>query len=175
MTEPRPVIVVSRCLLSERCRYDGEVVTSEIVRKLKPVVKFIPACPEMEIGLGVPRESIRIVSERGTLRLIQSTTGRDLTRRMNSYCRRFLASLPGVDGFILKSRSPSCGLKDVRVFNPSSGTRRPGTAVNGFFADAVLTRFPQLAVESERGLMNTRRRRRFLARVFSRKGRKYEL
>ncbi|MEO0107852.1 MAG: DUF523 domain-containing protein, partial [candidate division WOR-3 bacterium] len=108
---PKPRIVVSKCLEFEHCRYNAEIITSEIVRALKPFTEFIPVCPEVEVGLGVPRDPIRVVSDHGDLRLIQPSTGRDITTEMQGFSERFLSSVGSVDGFVLKTRSPSCGLK----------------------------------------------------------------
>lgn len=120
---PRPNIVISRCIEFDHCRYDGSMITSDFVAALKPHAHFIPVCAEMEIGLGVPRSSIRIVSVKGELRLIQPATGLDVTDKMVSFSRSFLCSLSGIDGFILKFRSPSCGMKDIKVYSsPDSGS-----------------------------------------------------
>jgi uncharacterized protein YbbK (DUF523 family) len=153
---------VSKCLLAARCRYDGKVISCPWVNRLKSRVRFIPVCPETAIGLGVPRSLIRIVSDQKRLALVQPATGRRLTRKMNAFCRRFLGSLPAVDGFILKSRSPSCGIRDVAVFTASSNV-----SGSGFFARSARERFPGAAIENEQGLADTARRRRFLNRVLA--------
>jgi len=89
------------------------MIPSDFVKALKPKVNFIPVCAEMEIGLGVPRDPIRIVSIKGEQRLVQPTTGQDVTDKMRDFSTHFLSSLPEIDGFILKYRSPSCGFKDI--------------------------------------------------------------
>ena len=161
-----PRIVVSKCLEFEHCRYDGEIIANETIRALKPFVEFLPVCPEMEIGLGVPRDPIRIEFDGVRRRLVQPATGRDQTEPMERFCTRFLDSVGTVDGFILKSRSPSCGLRGVKVFGPDgkSGSFAPG---RGFFADAVRRRFPRLPLEDEGRLLDFRRREHFLKRVFT--------
>ena len=90
----KPRVVVSRCIEFEPVRYNGQMMTSDLVRSLKPLVEFIPVCPEVEVGLGVPREPVRIVKVGDTLRLIQPATGLDLTDRMNRFSREFLDALP---------------------------------------------------------------------------------
>jgi uncharacterized protein YbbK (DUF523 family) len=160
MAPARPVVVVSKCLLARRCRYDGRVISCPAVQRLKSRVRFIPVCPETAIGLGVPRSPLRIVTDQGRLGLVQSATGRRLTRKMTAFSRRFLASLHAVDGFILKSRSPSCGIRDVAVLRASSVTLG-----SGFFARAVREHFPGAAIENEQGLADPARRRLFLNRV----------
>jgi uncharacterized protein YbbK (DUF523 family) len=156
-------VVVSKCLLSAPCRYDGVVISCPAVGRLKSRVRFIPVCPETAIGLGVPRAPIRLVSNQVQLWLVQPATGRRLTRKMAAFSRRFLASLPAVDGFILKARSPSCGIRDVAVLRRSSKTRG-----SGFFARAARKHFPGAPIENEQALANPARRRRFLERVAAR-------
>jgi uncharacterized protein YbgA (DUF1722 family)/uncharacterized protein YbbK (DUF523 family) len=163
---PKPKIVVSRCLEFDACRYNGAMIPSEVVRSLKPHADFIPTCPEMEIGLGVPRDPIRIVETEAGLTLVQPSTGRDVTADMTSFAEAFLASVGEVDGFILKYRSPSCGLKEVKVF-ASAGSKTLAGKGPGFFGGAVLARFPQLAVEDEGRLNNFRIREHFLTRIFT--------
>ncbi|MDD4858406.1 MAG: DUF523 domain-containing protein, partial [Candidatus Krumholzibacteria bacterium] len=112
----RPTVVVSKCLGFAACRYNGLGISSDFVKALMPDVDFVPVCAEVEIGLGVPREPIRVASGPNGLRLLQPSTGLDVTERMVRFARTFLESLSAVDGFILKSRSPSCGVRDVKVF-----------------------------------------------------------
>jgi uncharacterized protein YbbK (DUF523 family) len=162
MAQARPVVVVSTCLLGRRCRYDGKVISCPWVNRLRSRVRFIPVCPETAIGLGVPREPIRIVSDQGRLWLVQPATGRRLTRKMNAFSRRFLVSLNAVDGFILKSRSPSCGIRDAAVFKAASKV-----SGSGFFARSARERFPRAAMENEQGLASPVRRRRFLSQALA--------
>lgn len=168
MSDPqaRPVVVMSKCLGFERCRWNGEVIHDDLVERLKPHIECITVCPEMEIGLGVPRDPIHIESVRGELRLVQPATGRDVTADMRSFCDSFLSSLAGVDGFLLKFRSPSCGTGDVKVYaeGGKSGSMAKGP---GFFGGAVIERFPRLPVESEGRLKSFRIREHYLTRLFA--------
>jgi uncharacterized protein YbgA (DUF1722 family)/uncharacterized protein YbbK (DUF523 family) len=162
----RPIIVVSRCLLSEHVRWDGEIISDSFVRELEQYVDFMPVCPEVEIGLGVPRKPIRIV-DGGTGRgLIQLETGRDLTRKMSRFARSFLSSLERVDGFIQKSRSPSCGIGGVKIY-PSTGKVAASGRGAGFFGGAALEMYPTLAIEDERKLRDFEIREMFLTRAFA--------
>lgn len=86
----------------DHCRYDASLIPSDFVKALKPHVDFCPVCAEMEIGLGVPRDSIRIVSSNGEPRLIQPTTGLDVTEKIRIFSTQFLSPLSNVDEFILK-------------------------------------------------------------------------
>jgi uncharacterized protein YbgA (DUF1722 family)/uncharacterized protein YbbK (DUF523 family) len=162
----RPKIVISKCIEFDHCRYDGSLIPSDFVNALKPHVDFSPVCAEMEIGLGVPRDSIRIVSVNGEPRLIQPATGLDVTEGMMDFSDHFLSSLSGVDGFILKFRSPSCGMKDIRVYSSSAN----GVAISktsGFFGGAVVKSFPDMAVEDEGRLRNFNIREHFLTKIYA--------
>ena len=85
---PRPVVVLSRCLELEPVRYNAQVIPYDFVRQLEPWVDFVPVCPELEIGLGVPRDPVRIVAMDGEARLVQPTTDRDVTNEMLRFYRR---------------------------------------------------------------------------------------
>lgn len=162
----RPQVVVSKCLEFAACRYNGQVLSDRFVRRLREHVKFIPVCPEVEIGLGTPREPIRIVSRHGRKQLVQPATGADCSGAMERFSGRFLEALPPVDGFILKNRSPSCGLKDVKYY-PSSEKSAAVARGPGFFAARVLEKFPLLAVEDEGRLTDARIRDHFLIKIFT--------
>ena len=112
----RPRIVVSRCIAFNPVRYDGAMIQSDLIVALKPYAECIPICPEVEIGLSVPREPLRIVSNKEGLHLLQLKTGLDFTNKMKNWANTFLDSLPLIDGFIMKSNSPSSGLFDTNVY-----------------------------------------------------------
>lgn len=162
---PKPVVVVSKCLGFDACRYNGETIDAPFVDKLKPWVTFLPVCPEVEIGLGVPRKPIRVVSVNGSHTLYQPATGSDFTRPMETFVTTFLNSLADVDGFLLKNRSPSCGVGDVKIhagFEEGARTIRG----SGFLGGAVLQRFAGLPVEDEGRIRNFTIREHFLTRIF---------
>jgi uncharacterized protein YbgA (DUF1722 family)/uncharacterized protein YbbK (DUF523 family) len=162
----KPVVVVSKCIEFDRCRYNGLMISSDVVRELKPFVHFIPVCPEVEIGLGVPRDPIRIVSSKGDRALLQPSTGANVTARMERFARSFLGSVGEVDGFVLKSRSPSCGVRDVKIF-PGVGKQAASDKGAGFFGGAVLDTFPGYPVEDEGRLLNFRIREHYLTSLFA--------
>ncbi len=166
-TTTRPRLVVSKCLEFEHCRWDGQSVTSHIVRNLMPHVDFITVCPEVEIGLGIPRKPLRIVSEAGERRLVQPATGSDLTDRMNEFAKTFLSSLPEIDGFVLKSRSPTSGIKDARMYETGGGVVTSRRGGPGFFGRSILDAFPHLPIEDEGRLRNSRIKDHFLTAVFT--------
>lgn len=146
----RPVVVVSRCLNFEHVRYDGKSIRFNFIKKLARHATIVPVCPEVEIGLGVPRDPIKIVFKRGGRALVQPSTGRDLTATMNRFTEKYLRRIGRVDGFILKSKSPSCGI-----------------SIPGFFADKVLRKFRGVPIVDELELEKPTARKRFLKRIFS--------
>jgi uncharacterized protein YbgA (DUF1722 family)/uncharacterized protein YbbK (DUF523 family) len=159
--------VLSKCIEFEKCRYDGRIISSDLVKKMIPHVQFITVCPEVEIGLGTPRKPLRLVSINGKLRLTQPATNHDITEKMQGFTTSFLDSLPEVDGFLLKSRSPTSALRDARVYsgiNPGSAVVAKGP---GLFGSAVLQKFPWLAIEDEGRLRNPRIKEHFLTKLFT--------
>jgi uncharacterized protein YbgA (DUF1722 family)/uncharacterized protein YbbK (DUF523 family) len=165
---PRPIVVVSKCLEFAACRYNGQMIACSVVQQLKPFVEFRPVCPEVAIGLGVTREPIRIIAGSGKRSLYQPATGRDLTDAMAEFTEGYLSKLGEADGFILKSRSPSCGIKDVKMYPGTHDHLSPKSdAGAGFFGSAVLERFPNLAVDDDRRLEHGRRREHFYTRLFT--------
>jgi uncharacterized protein YbbK (DUF523 family) len=162
----RPVIVISRCIDFDACRYNGQVIRVSLREELEPYVSFKPICPELEIGLGVPRDPIEIVERDGRRKLVQPSTGHDLTASMRSFSDRYLSGVGEVDGFILKSRSPSCAVSDARI-HCSETSARASAWGPGMFAERVLERFPLAAVEDEARLADAPVREHFLTRVFT--------
>ncbi len=165
MEGAKPVVVVSKCITFGPVRWNAREIASDFVERLKPHADFYVVCPEVEIGLGVPRAPLRIVLTEGELRLVQPATGFDFTSEMRMFSDSFLSSLQQVDGFILKSGSPSCGIADARIY---SGLETSTTVERGpgFFGKAVADRFPHLAVEDEHRLINPLIKAHFLERLF---------
>jgi len=162
----RPTIVFSRCLGFDTCRYNGQSISDPAVEALKKHVNAITVCPEMEIGLGVPRDPIRIILLEGEYRLYQPASGRDVTDEMNAFTESYLDSLGEVDGFLLKYKSPSCGPWGVKVYDGYSVNKRP-LAGPGFFGGRVMERFSGLPVEEEPRLSNFSIREYFYTRIFT--------
>jgi uncharacterized protein YbbK (DUF523 family) len=160
---------VSECLGFAACRYDGGVVPDDFVSRLRGYARLETVCPEVDIGLGVPRDKIRLVGGGAERRLIQPTTGRDLTETVREFAARFLAGMgqDAVDGVILKSRSPSCGLGDCKVFEDWT-TEDANDRGQGVFAAELVGKWPDVPVEDEVGLADPRARFEFLTRVFDR-------
>ncbi len=167
MTEfARPRVVVSRCLGFAACRWNGAIISEPFVKRLDGHVTFCPVCPEVEIGLGCPRDPIRVVERDGERRLVQPATGRDVSETMRAYADRTLDAVGDVDGFLLKSRSPSCGVKDVKIYGGPEG-KQPHARGEGFVGGAVIERLGHLAVEDEGRLNNFRIREHFLTNLFT--------
>lgn len=162
----RPILVISRCLGFEACRWNGEIVRDPFVELLVPYVQAITVCPEADMGLGVPRDPVHLEAWGSGIRLIQFGPGIDHTEGMLAFSRRFLEGLGEVDGFLLKARSPSCGSRDVKIFPPGSEDRGAIGKGVGMFAAEVLDRFPGLPVETEGRLRNHRIREHFLTRIY---------
>lgn len=150
----KPTVVVSKCLGFDSCRYNGLMVHSDFVKQLGQYVNYLPVCPELEIGLGVPRAPIRLEESMGEIHLVQPKTGLDVTEAMNNFSFQFLSSLKNVTGFILKKRSPSCGI----------GTMQ-GKGI-GLFGGEVLRSFPNCAIEEEGRLLDENIREHFLQKLF---------
>jgi uncharacterized protein YbgA (DUF1722 family)/uncharacterized protein YbbK (DUF523 family) len=162
-----PKVVLSRCIEIDPCRYNGLKIASKFVKKLIPYVDLIPVCPEVEIGLGTPRDALRIVIKEDKMRLVQPKTGLDFTEKMETFVNSFLDSLPGVDGFILKGRSPTSALRDAKMYtsiNPGAALQGKGP---GFFGKAVLEKFSNLAIEDEGRLRNPTIKSHFLTKLYT--------
>ena len=162
----RPIVVVSKCIEYEPVRWDGRIISSDFVKQLKDYVDFVPVCPEVEIGLGIPREPLRIVKKEENIHLIQPATGLDLTQKMESFAKKFLDSLGDVDGFILKSKSPSSAIKDARIYPSEKRVAAIGHGP-GIFGKTVLEKFSNKAVEDEKRLLNERIREHFLTKLYT--------
>lgn len=160
-------IGISACLLGEKVRYDGGHKRDDyLVETFGRFVEWVPVCPEVEMGLGTPRETLRLVRIGQDVRMVMPKTGTDYTSGMQIFARRRLRQLENEDlcGYVLKKGSPSCGMERVRVFD-SHGV--PAKSGRGLFAGALLAHFPNLPVEEEGRLYDPRLRENFIERVFA--------
>ncbi len=162
----RPIVVISRCIDFDACRYNGQVIRASLREELEPHIELRPICPELEIGLGVPRDPVRLVRAAGDARMVQPSTGRDLTRSMNTFSGNYLAGVEDADGFILKSRSPSCGVRNAKLFHSDAESAGHDSGP-GLFTARVLERFPYAAVEDEGRLNDLRLRDHFLTKLWA--------
>ena len=167
----KPRVGISRCLLGEDVRYDGTNKLSAPVAELTPLVEWVPVCPEVEVGMGVPREPIQLVrgadgvrSASESVRLVGVQSGEDWTDRMDRWAAGRAADLAasGISGFVLKARSPSCGPAAVLVHDAMGP---PASTGRGLFAEALAAAMPGLPMIDEEALEDRQQRERFLQTV----------
>jgi uncharacterized protein YbgA (DUF1722 family)/uncharacterized protein YbbK (DUF523 family) len=157
---------ISACLLGEPVRFDGGHKRDRfLVEALGPFVEWVPVCPELEAGLGAPRESMRLVRSGREIRLVGTKTDTDQTERLRSAAAERLEQLEalGLCGFVLKKDSPTCGLERVKVYDGGV----PSRSGRGIFAAALAARFPLLPIEEEGRLSDPRLRENFVERIFA--------
>jgi len=168
-------IGVSACLLGHKVRYDGQHKRDNFVAAtLDQHVEFVPVCPEVEVGMPIPRPTLRLVRDSNKKvtdapKLI-SEHGVDWTARMNRFAGRRVRALQKqqLSGYVLKSKSPSCGLERVRLYPPAEvGHQMPDKKGVGLFAAVLRTLWPNLPVEEEGRLNDPRFRENFIERVFA--------
>lgn len=136
-------IAVSACLLGHKVRYDGEHQANALIQQLTQSFNIIAVCPEVEIGLGVPREKVELHRRNGKIRLLSSSQPvTDLTDQMIHYADTFLRQHK-ISGMILKDKSPSCGIANCKLYDEAGGMQRHG---NGIFAAAIMQLQPDLAI-----------------------------
>ncbi len=163
----KPRIGISACLLGQCVRYDGgHKRQTQLVKTLKKHVDLLSVCPEMECGLGVPREPMRLTGASAAPRLVTVCTAKDVTAQMRRWMVRRLKELKNkrLGGFVFKSKSPSCGVARVGIF---SRTGKPGRRGAGLFVRAVRRRFPGMPVVDEQSLRDPKRCRVFINRVLA--------
>ena len=169
---PRIRLGVSACLLGSKVRFDGQHKRdSFLADELGPLVEWVTVCPEVEVGMGIPREAVRLVAGRTASdpRMVGLTSGADWTQRMNRFSATRVRALADEDlsGFVLKSKSPSCGMERVKVFAEAESRGGAHTRGAGLFAAALGTAFPNLPTEEEGRLQDARLRENFLERIFA--------
>jgi uncharacterized protein YbgA (DUF1722 family)/uncharacterized protein YbbK (DUF523 family) len=166
--ETAPIrIGISTCLLGEKVRYDGGHKRDRFLTDtLGPYVEWVPVCPEVEMGMGIPREPIRLVRRDDGVRLVGSKTGTDHTRAMHEFARRRAAQLAklGLCGYVLKKDSPSCGMERVALHHADGHATRNA---RGLFAEELLRQMPNLPAEEEGRLNDPRLRENWIERVFA--------
>ena len=161
-------IGVSACLLGQEVRFDGGHKRNDFLTgTLGDFVEFVAVCPEVDIGLGIPRESLRLVrGDDGAVRMVANKSGADVTEAMNAYAERRATALEREDlsGYVLKKDSPSCGMARVRIYGRAGMPMRDG---RGLFAEALIRGLPDLPVEEEGRLNDPSLRENFIERVFA--------
>ncbi|MCL5807847.1 MAG: DUF523 and DUF1722 domain-containing protein [Deltaproteobacteria bacterium] len=158
---------ISRCLLGENVRYDGGHALDRFLRDtLGKYVEYVPVCPEVECGFGIPRESLRLLGNPQKPRLVTSRTGVDHTDRMEAWAHRRVTELEreNLCGFTFKSDSPSSGMERVKVYDDKGIPKKTGT---GIFARIFREHFPLIPVEEEGRLHDPTLRENFIERIFT--------
>jgi uncharacterized protein YbbK (DUF523 family) len=167
----RPRVGISSCILGNAVRYDGDHkrhgwIADELARQ----VDWVPICPEVEMGMGIPREPVHLVADApgGVPRMLGVDSAIDHTANAHATSARILeriaGSFGGLDGYILKRNSPSCGMERVKIHDPNGSPRGLGT---GLFAQALRQRFPLLPITEECGLDDPHQREHFIMRVYA--------
>lgn len=165
MTE-KITLGVSSCLIGEQVRYSGTHARDHyITDTLGAYFNWVSVCPEVEIGLPVPREAMRLIGHHDSTRLVTRKSGVDYTDKMLSWASRRLKELEkeNLAGFIFKSRSPSSGMSGVRVYTEKGMPSRTGS---GIFGGAFTRHFPFLPAIDDGRLHNPSLRENFIERVF---------
>jgi uncharacterized protein YbgA (DUF1722 family)/uncharacterized protein YbbK (DUF523 family) len=160
-------IGVSSCLLGNEVRYDGgHKRDGFLVETFGRHVEWVPVCPEVELGLGIPRPTLRLERAGDDVRLVMPKTNADYTDAMRRYAEKRVATLAADElcGYVLKKDSPSCGMERVKVYDTNTIPSKSG---RGLFAEALMRRFPNLPVEEEGRLNDLALRENFIERVFA--------
>lgn len=162
----KPKIVVSECLYGTKCRYDGQGYNDKVIQSLKDYVDIQTVCPELAIGLPIPREPIRIEmnKENEEYRLIDYNSKNDYTNQMTEFSEEFINGLDDIDGFILKSKSPTCGLKDAKVYY--HGNTCSIRSNENVFSQKIIEKYDYLPIENEVRLKNYNIRDNFFTKIF---------
>jgi uncharacterized protein YbgA (DUF1722 family)/uncharacterized protein YbbK (DUF523 family) len=159
-------IGVAACLLGRNVRFDGGHKKDDFVTgMLGRYVEFVPVCPEVEVGMGIPRPPIRLERHGEEIRLVEPKNGVDHSEPMRRWAERRVAEIATLDlcGYVLKKDSPSCGMERVRVYSKGAPTK----SGRGFFAAELMDRLPLLPVEEEGRLNDPELRENFVERVFA--------
>lgn len=167
MIEEKIRLGVSSCLLGEKVRFDGGHKHDRfLTQTLGRYVEYVPVCPEVEIGLPTPRETLRLVGEPDAQRLVFSKSGEDITERMKSWARKRVVELEkeNLSGFIFKAKSPSSGMARVKLYDKNGSPNAQGV---GLFAQAFMEHFPLLPVEEDGRLNDPRLRENFIEIIFT--------
>lgn len=167
MGEDKIRLGVSSCLLGEKVRFDGGHKHDRFLTgTLGRYVEYVPVCPEVELGLPTPRETLRLVGDPANQRLVFSKSGEDITERMQAWAEKRVAELEkeNLCGFIFKAKSPSSGMARVKLYDKNGS---PNTQGVGLFAKAFMEHFPLLPVEEDGRLNDPRLRENFIEIIFT--------
>ena len=158
---------ISSCLLGEKVRFDGSHKLDRFLTEtLGRYVEYVPVCPEVEVGLPTPRETLRLIGSEESPRLVFSKSGEDITEQMTAWAKKRVVELEkeNLSGFIFKSKSPSSGMERVRLYDRNGVPRKTGV---GLFAKTFMEHFPLLPVEEEGRLHDPKLRENFIETIFA--------
>lgn len=161
-----PRVGISQCLLGDEVRYDGGHKRDEnVLGFFDEYFDWVPVCPEVEIGMGIPREPVQLVNVPTGVRLVGVRSRKDWTDELRAYSvpRVDRLAAEGLSGFIFKNDSPSCGMVGVELWNASGVPTRTGV---GLFAETMMQRLPDLPVEDEQHLGDPGVRKTFIQQVY---------
>lgn len=161
-------IGVSSCLLGEKVRWNGDHKQNWYAKEiLGKFFDYAPVCPEVEVGMGVPRETVHLAGNKNSPRMVGAKTGTDWTQKMARFSAGKVRELSSHDlsGFIFKKGSPSCGIERVSLYTESGN--KSNSMAQGLFAQAFIEQFPLIPVEEEGRLNDFKIRENFIVRVFS--------
>ncbi len=169
MKHIKPKIMISSCIEHSAVRFDGTMISSEVIRQLKDYVTFITVCPEMAIGLGSPRPTLRLIKTEQGIKLYSPSNEKDYTSVMQEFTHNYIQTLlkKDVDGFVFKAKSPTCGIDKIKVYQGETYSMPSQSVQNGVFADEILNTFNSLPVETERRLSNFSIREAFFIKIFT--------
>lgn len=165
--ESKPKLGISACLLGQKVSFDGGHKREQFLTELfGKFVEWIPICPEIEVGMGVPRETVRLVGTLTNPSMIAEKSRKDWTEAMHSFAAKRLRDIAeqNLSGYVFEKDSPSCGMERVRVYNSKGMAERQG---RGLFAAALMSQWPLLPVEEEGRLNDLKLRENFIERVFA--------
>ncbi len=167
MSEEKIRLGISSCLLGEKVRFDGSHKLDRFLTEtLGRYVEYVPVCPEVELGLPTPRETLRLVGDPDNQRLVFTKSGDDITEQMTAWAKRRVAELEqeNLCGFIFKAKSPSSGMERVKLYDKNSVPNKGGV---GLFARAFMEHFPLLPVEEDGRLNDPGLRENFIESIFT--------
>ena len=160
-------IGVSSCLLGAKVRFDsGHKKDNFVTDLLGSFVRYVSVCPELEVGMGVPREAVRLVGDDKAPRMVGNKSGIDWTDKMNAYSSKRIQKndLKKISGFILKRKSPTCGMERIKVYADKGMPAYTGV---GLFARQLMESYPYLPIEEEGRLQDAKIRENFIIRIFA--------
>ena len=166
MTTAKPKVIVSRCLLGERVRYDARIISHKhIVEQIGSRVAWLPVCPEVGCGMPVPREPVQLVGDAVSARMISVHTRKDVSPQVEAWIARSLAELDPHHpvAAILKNGSPSCAICALELFDEAGV--HTGQFGAGLFAQALMRRHKSLVLVGELDLDSDSRAKAFLDRL----------